>query len=147
MHQIARLERLQAQINAVGKGVSTLTFGGGDILASGTGARYLNPWYDPTTAGLNEVFIGPWPYACTISQLRAMWGAANGSVNVDVVFRIEGVDTAVEFTALSDAVSGEDLVNSVVLPAGGRASIVVRKSAGTSSSMNDFQASVRVVAN
>lgn len=131
--------------NAGGDG-APLTFGGGNILASGTAERFLTPWYDSASAGLNEVFIGPWPYACVISRLRATWGAASGSVNVDVVFRIEAADTAVEFTALSDAGAGDNLVDSVSLPAGQRASIVVRKSAATGSAMDDFQASVRAVA-
>ncbi len=125
---------------------SALTFGGGDITAAGTGARYMSPWYEPSNPGTTEVFIEDWPFACTISQLRGAWGPSGNSVNVDFVLRINAADSALTFTALSDAGSGSDLANSVSVSAGDRVSFVVRKSAATGTAMQEAQMSMRVEA-
>ncbi len=137
---------VDTQIATIGAATSSITFGGGDVTGSGTADRFLNPWSQPTSAGTTEVFLEPWAFPGAIDQLRAVWGASAGSVNVDFVLRVNGIDTALKFTALSDAGAGTDLVNVAAISAGDRVSFVVRKSAATGSAMGDMGISMRVVA-
>ena len=125
---------------------SSVLFGGGNIPASGTTDRFLNPWFETSNAGTVEIFLEDWPFAANLSQLRSTWGPSSGSVNVDFVLRVNAADTPLAFTALSDAGSGADLVNSAAVAAGDQLSFVVRKSAGTGSAMQDLQVSMRVEA-
>lgn len=124
------------------KGKSIVALGGGNIPATGTADRFLRPWYEMSDAPSAELFLQPFPFDATLRSLRAEWGPAGMSVNFDCVVRIDGVDTTIAFTSLSDATHGEDLVNEAPILAGQRLSIVVRKSAGTGSAMTEFQATL-----
>jgi hypothetical protein len=123
-----------------------VTFGGGNIPAAGTADRYPNPWYETPDAGTTELFIGPLPFAATISNMRVIWTPASGAVNITVLLRVNSVDTALSATALATAGAASDLVDSVAVVAGDKISVVVRKSAGTTSAMGLFFVNLQMTA-
>lgn len=122
----------------------TLLFAG-DIQASGTAARYLPPTYSVANAGTTEIFLRRFPYPVVIESMRARWDITSNSVSVDWVMRVGGSDSTLTFTALSDDGSGADLdiTHKVLVPANSDISLVVRKSAGTGSAMNNMQVTLR----
>lgn len=126
-------------------GGTLLTFGGGNVSAAGTTPRYLNPWYSSAGPGTDEVFMRRTPARSKIDQLRLHWPSGGGA-SVDVAFdlRVGGVDTALDVTALSDALSAENLTNVVDVPANSHVSLGVVKGASTGSAMVELQASMRM---
>ncbi len=121
-----------------------LTFGGGNVQAAGPLRRFLTPWYGTAPAGTIEVFIERFPFDAELDQLRGRWGPTSGSQSVDFDLRVNSADTDLDFTVLSDAGLGSNLVDVASVLAGDQVSFGVVKSASTGSGLDNLQMSMRV---
>jgi hypothetical protein len=123
---------------------SILGWGAG-VLGSSTTTRYLYPWYDDRLAEVAEsgIHIGG-PGRIRNLRVRHNIPAGNGGT-ITYVIRVSGVDSGVKVDLASDAVVGNDIVNSVGVLPGDYVSIKVTKATPVGASPRNVAVTAELV--
>lgn len=119
----------------------SFVFGAG-TLTNTTQTRFLFPGFADSTAQTDTIQIYA-PRAGTLQALRIRHNRLGGSPNpVVYTVRVNGVPSTLTASVASNAASGSDLVNSVVVAAGDLIDIQASKASTISGSLRDIVATV-----